>query len=153
MKKLPTAIIVAVLALTLSAMAVAGGKYKRYTKQSLSSLLEMCVEGDDTGCYFYAGMQAKRGNYKEAHDAYLVGAETAKSRAGFVSMLKLAQLYRQGKGVQKDLVQAYRWYTVVAERQKSKDLRVAADGHREKIAREMTKQQIAFAEALSKAWK
>ena len=98
-------------------------------------------------------MQAKRGNYKEAHDAYLVGAETAKSRAGFVSMLKLAQLYRQGKGVQKDLVQAYRWYTVVAERQKSKDLRVAADGHREKIAREMTKQQIAFAEALSKAWK
>ena len=54
MKKLPTAIIVAVLALALSAMAVAGGKYKQYTKKSLSSLLEMCVEGDDTGCYFRA---------------------------------------------------------------------------------------------------
>ena len=153
MKRLTTAIVVAVLALALSAVAVAGGKYKRYTEKSLSSLLEMCVEGDDTGCYFYAGMQAKRGNYKEAHDAYLVGAETATSRAGFVSMLKLAQLYRQGKGVQKDLVQAYRWYSVVAERQKSKDLRVAATGQRKKIAKQMTTRQIALAEALSKAWK
>jgi len=55
-------------------------------EQSLGDLLLMCVEGDDNGCFFYAGMQAKEGNLKEALDAYLIGAQNAKNRSGFVCM-------------------------------------------------------------------
>jgi len=151
MRKVLLAVVVAGFA-----MAMAGGaeaqksKYKKYTKQSLSNLLLLCVEGDETGCYFYGGMQAKRGNFKEAHDAYLIGAQNAKSRAGFVSMFKLAGLYYKGKGVKKDLVQAYRWFDVVKSRQK--DLRGAASGKLTEIEDQMTAKQISLARALAKTW-
>ncbi len=141
------------LALTLSSGADAQKKkYNKYTKQPLSSLLQMCVEGDETGCYFYGGRQAEKGKYKEAHDAYFISAQIAKSRAGFVSMFKLASLYYQGKGVKKDLVQAYRWFTVVKAYQSSKDLRSAASGNLQKIGKQMTPKQISLARALAKTW-
>ena len=153
MRKVLLAIVVAGIAMSMAGGADAQkSKYKKYTKQSLSNLLLLCVEGDETGCYFYGGMQAKRGNYKEAHDAYLIGAQNAKSRAGFVSMFKLAGLYYKGKGVKKDLVQAYRWFDVVKSRQKSKDLRGAASGKLSEIGDQMTAKQISLARALSKTW-
>ena len=139
-------------------MSIASGadaqksKYKKYTKQPLTSLLLMCGGGDETGCYFYGGMQAKRGNFKEAHDAYLIGAQNAKSRAGFVSMFKLGSLYYKGKGVKKDLVQAYSWFDVVKSHQSSKDLRGAASRKLSEIEDQMTAKQISLARALSKTW-
>ena len=153
MRKILLGLMVVGLALTLWSGADAQQKkYKKYTKQSLSNLLLMCIEGDETGCYFYGGMQAKKGKYKEAHDAYFISAQNAKSRAGFVSMFKLASLYYQGKGVKKDLVQAYRWFTVVKARQSAKDLRVAASGKLQEIGKQMTPKQISLARALAKTW-
>ncbi len=128
-------------------------KYKKYIKQSLQSLLLMCVEGDDKGCYFYGGMQAKRGNYKEALDAYLIGAQNATDRAGFVCMFKVARFYHEGRGVERDLVQAYRWYSILTRYQPAKDLRSAAAAKLQELVQEMTPKQIALAEALAKSWK
>lgn len=153
MRKVLLAVVVAGFAMSMAGGADAQqSKYKKYTKQPLNNLLLMCVEGDETGCYFYGGMQAKRGKFKEAHDAYLIGAQNARSRAGFVSMFKLASLYYKGKGVKKDLVQAYRWFDVVKSRQTSKDLRGAASGKLQEIEDQMTAKQISLARALAKTW-
>ena len=119
-------------------------------KQSLPNLLLMCVEGDANGCYFYAGLQAKQGNLKEAHDAYLIGAQNAKNRAGYVCMFQLARLYQHGQGVDQDLVQAYRWFSVLSRLTSQQDLRTAALSQQQSLAPRMTPQQITLAEALSK---
>ena len=138
------------LVVIVAAPAQANSKYKKYMQQSLGDLLLMCVEGDDNGCYFYAGMQAKQGNLKEAHDAYLIGAQNAKNRAGFVSMFQLARLYQHGQGVDRDLVQAYRWFSVLTQLSSQKDLKTAAENQLQKLAGQMTPQQVTLAEALSK---
>ncbi len=130
--------------------ADANPKYSKYVKQSLESLLLMCVEGDDNGCYFYGGTQAKRGNLKEAHDAYLIGAQIAKSRAGYVCMFQLARLYQHGQGVEKDMVQAYRWFMILKNVKSQKDLRRAASAKLKELKGLMTPQQRAIAQALSK---
>ena len=137
------------IATLLAVPAQANSKYKKYMEQPIERLLLMCVEGDDNGCYFYAGMQAKQGNMKEAHDAYLIGAQNAKNRAGYVCMFQLARLYQSGQGVDQDLVQAYRWFSVLTRLTSQQDLRLAAVGQRQEIASQMTAQQISLAEALS----
>lgn len=147
MKRL-TLLIVFVAAFALPAQA--NTKYQKYMKQSLPNLLLMCVEGDDNGCYFYAGMQAKQGNLKEAHDAYLIGAQNAKNRAGYVCMFQLARLYQHGQGVEQDLVQAYRWFSVLSRLTSQQDLQTAALSQQQSIAPRLTPQQITLAEALSK---
>ena len=126
------------LVVIVAAPAQANSKYKKYMQQSLGDLLLICVEGDDNGCYFYAGMQAKQGNLKEAHDAYLIGAQNAKNRAGFVSMFQLARLYQHGQGVDRNLVQAYRWFNVMTQLSSQKDLNTAAEKQLQKLAGQMT---------------
>ena len=134
----------------VAAFAKANAKYKEYMQLSLGNLLLMCVEGDDNGCYFYAEMQAKQGNLKEALNAYLIGAQNAKNRAGFVSMFQLARLYQHGQGVDRNLVQAYRWFSVMTQLSSQKDLNTAAEKQLQKLAGQMTPQQLTLAEALSK---
>jgi hypothetical protein len=43
----------------------------------------LCVEGNDQGCYFYSDRQAKAGNLKTAHDAYLVVLKPALAKFAF----------------------------------------------------------------------
>ena len=93
---------------SLENAAAQSGKYQKYLTSDDANLLLLCVEGDDQGCYFYAGRQVKKGDLKKAHDAYLIGAQNAKTRSGYVSMFQLARLYEAGQGVEKDLVQAMR---------------------------------------------
>jgi len=128
----------------------ASPKYQSYTAATLENLLVMCVEGDDNGCYFYAGRQAKAGKLKEAHDAYLIGAENAKSRSGYVCMFQLARLYQAGQGIDQDLTQAYRWLTHLMRIDGQKDLRDAATSLRRTLAADMKPDRIALSEALAK---
>lgn len=134
--------------------ANAQNKYSRYIKASPANLFEQCVQrADDIACYFYAGLQKKRGKLAEAHDAFFLGAQLARERAGFVCMLELARMYERGEGTRQDVVQAYRWYTVLMNDQPSQDLRAAASNKRQAIAASMTTDQIAKAEAMARAWK
>ena len=98
----------------------------------------MCVEGDDNCCDFYARMQAKHGNLKEALYAYLIGAQNAETRAGFVRMFQLARLYQHGQGVDRNLFQAYRCFSVMTQLSSQKDSNTAAEKQLQKLAGQMT---------------
>ena len=125
-RKLVNLIFILLLASAVALPAQANSKCKKYMEQSLGDLLLICIEGDDNGCFFYAGMQAKQGNLKEAHDAYLIGAQNAKNRSGYVCMFQLARLYQSGQGIEQDLVQAYRWFAVISRLTSQQDLQTAA---------------------------
>lgn len=125
-------------------------KYKKYLNSDDANLLLLCVEGDDQGCYFYGGRQAKNGDLKAAHDAYLIGAQNAKTRSGYVCMFQLARLYEAGQGVKKDLVQAYRWLTVLTRLDSQADLKAASTALRARIATKLSRERTAIAEAMSK---
>ncbi len=142
------------LALGMAMPVSAQNKYSRYIKAAPEDLFQRCVSNsDDIACYFYGGLQKKRGNFADAHDAFFLGAQLAKERAGFVCMLELARMYEKGDGVRRDPVQSYRWYTVLMNDQPSQDLRAAAANKRQSIAVTMTTDQIAAAEAMARAWK
>ncbi|MDP6389641.1 MAG: SEL1-like repeat protein [Alphaproteobacteria bacterium] len=146
------AALISVLGLSVEGLAQTKGLTK-YTKAKPSQLLKWCTQGDDFGCYFSGGLEAKRGRFKDALYAYLIGALNADSRAGFISMIELGKIYEAGKVVNKDLVQAYRWYTVVMKRQNSKDLRVKATTMRDSISESMKADEIAVAEAMAANWR
>ena len=98
------------------------GKYQKYLTSDDANLLLLCVEGEDQGCYFYAGRWVKRGDLKKSHDAYLVGAQKANTRSGYVPMFQFARLYAVGQGVEKALVQAMRWLTALSRLSSQADL-------------------------------
>ena len=72
--------------------AAQSGKCQKYLTSDDANLLLLCVEGDDQGCYFYAGRQVKKCDLKKAHDAYLIGAQNAENRSGYVPIFQLARL-------------------------------------------------------------
>ena len=125
-----------------SASQAVSPKYKKYIESDNANLLLLCVEGDDQGCYFYGGRQAKAGNLKAAHDAYLVGAQNAKTRSGYVCIFQLARLYEAGQGVKPDLVQAYRWLSVILRLNGQIDLKAAATASRARVATKLSTEQI-----------
>ena len=152
-QKLPVLLWMCVV-ISVAVPVSAQNKYSRYIKANSSNLFQLRVSnGDDIACYFCGVLQKKRGNLADAHDAIFLGAQLARERAGFVCMLELARLYEKGEGVRRDLVQAYLWYTVLMNDQLSQGLREAASSKRQSIAVTMTTDQVATAEAMSRAWK
>ena len=141
-RKLVNFIFILLLASAVGLLAHANSKYKKYMEQSLGGLLLLCVKGDDNGCFFYAGMQAKEGNLKEARDAYLIAAQNAKNRSGFVCMFQLARLYQSGQGIEQDLVQAYPWFAVISRFTSQQDLQTAAKNQQQQLVARMSPQQI-----------
>ena len=50
-------------------------KYQRYVRAVPADFFETCVNrSDDIACYFYGGLQKKRGNMVNARDAFFLGA-------------------------------------------------------------------------------
>ena len=148
-----TFFLTAAFAACLLAVSPAGAvadKYQKYLKSDDANLLLLCVEGDDQGCYFYAGRKAKVGALKAAHDAYLIGAQNAKSRSGYVCIFQVARLYEAGQGVDKDLVQAYRWLAVLTTLDSQADLKAASTALLARITRQLSPEQLAMAKAMAK---
>ena len=61
-------------------------------------------------------------------------------------------MYRNGKGVPKDYVQAHKWCNLAASQLTGKD-RERSVKNRDDIAKKMTSEQIAEAQRLAREWK
>jgi GDP-D-mannose dehydratase len=82
-------------------------------------------------------------DYVEAVKWYCKAAEQGDAQSQF----NLGSCYEYGRGVTKDLIQAYKWLNLAAATGKS-----GAENKRENIEKEMTADQIAEAQRLSREW-
>ncbi len=93
---------------------------------------------------FHVGVEAwGRGDYDTALREFRLLAEQGHAQA----QLNLGILYSQGRGVPKDSVQAYAWYTLAAGQ--GDDLAGKFKDHLEKS---MTLEQLAEAQRLAREW-
>ncbi len=94
---------------------------------------------------FHVGVEAwGRGDYDKAVREFLLLAEQGHAEAQF----HLGVMYSQGRGVPKDSVQAYRWYTLAAGQ--GDDL---AEKFKVHLAKSMTLDQLAEAQRLAREWR
>jgi len=149
-RKLVNFIFILLLASAVALPAQANSKYNKYMEQSLGDLLLMCIEGDDNGCFFYAGMQAKQGNLKRGARRLFNWPPECENRSGYVCMFQRARLYQSGQGIEQDLVQAYPWFAVISRLMSQQDLQTASKNQQQQLFARMSPQQITLAEALSK---
>ncbi len=97
------------------------------------------------GTDFEVGVEAwGRGDYDRAVREFRLLAEQGHAQA----QVNLGIMSSQGRGVPKDSVQAYRWYTLAAGQ--GDDLAEKFKAHLEKS---MTLDQLAEAQRLARAWK
>lgn len=95
------------------------------------------------GLVYYMGEGVPQQDYAKAAKWFLMAAEQGYGEAQYI----LGAMYHDGEGVPQDYVKAYMWYNLAT-----------AQGHleskkaREQVAREMTKEQIAEAQKLSREW-
>ena len=93
---------------------------------------------------FEVGVEAwGRGDYERALQEFQPLAEQGHAHA----QVNLGIIYSQGRGVPKDSVQAYRWYTLAAGQ--GDDLAGKFKDHLEKS---MTLDQLAEAQRLAREW-
>ena len=112
--------------------------------ESIADLRKKAAAGDaeaqTTLGVRYANGRGVRKNYKEAVKWYHKAAEQGDAAGQY----NLGLMYRKGRGVPKDYVAAYAWYSV----DKSNFM---GEHSRAEIAKEMTPEQIAKAQEMSKA--
>jgi len=94
---------------------------------------------------FEVGVEAwGRGDYDRAVQEFRSLAEQGHAQA----QVNLGIIYSQGRGVLKDPVQAYRWYTLAASQ--GDDL---AEKFKDHLEKSMTLDQLAKAQRLAREWK
>jgi len=116
-------------------------------------LRERAVKGDadaqfTLGKNYEAGRGGLKKDYAEAASWYLKSAEQGNAYAE----ASLGILYRAGKGVPRDEVQAEMWFLISAERCAEGD-RDTIFEMRDSVAAHLTPQQLAEAKRLAQEWK
>ncbi len=93
---------------------------------------------------FEVGFEAwGRGDYDRAVREFRLLAEQGQAQA----QVNLGIIYSQGRGVPKDFVQVYRWYTLAASQ--GNDL---AEKFKDYLEKSMTLEQLAEAQRLAREW-
>jgi uncharacterized protein len=90
--------------------------------------------------YMYHEGQGVERDYKKANALFLRSAKLArydKERRGYKSFDMLGRAYQYGEGVQQDLVEAYKWYTLAASIGHA-----SANAHAQAIEKFLSPQQI-----------
>jgi uncharacterized protein len=148
-------VVVALVAMVgLMSPASSGTRYEgkaAYERGDFAAALEiwkpLAEAGDEYSQYelglIYAYGKGVPVDYAEAQKWYRIAAENGYAFAE----VGLANLYLHGQGVTPDIVQAYMWLAL-ADIHGDRD----AGDSRDKVARQMTPEQIAAAQALVKDW-
>ncbi len=94
---------------------------------------------------FEVGVEAwGRGDYDKAVQKFRLLAEQGHAQA----QVNLGIIYSQGRGVPKDSVQAYRWYTLAADQGDG-----LAEKFKDHLEKSMTLDQLAEAQRLAREWR
>lgn len=118
----------------------------------IADLMKRAEQGDavvqyNLGVRYSDGLGAPQ-DYKEAVRWYRVAAEQGKASA----QNNLGTMYGGGQGVPQDYVQAHMWFNLAASDRIGEE-RERAIRHRDRVAEEMTSEQITEAQRLAREWK
>jgi hypothetical protein len=84
----------------------------------------------------------------------MLEVRTAADKGDAAAQFKIGFMYANGKGVSKDYVQAYKWFSLVAwPSYVQEEIRNKAWKNRDQLKSKMTPAQIAEAEMLRREWK
>ena len=127
--------------------------YEREDYKTAYRLFKPLAEQGDTQAQNTIGAMYDKGrgvpkDYAEAAKWYRKAAE----QGDLIGQNNLGEMYEKGKGVPKDYVLAYMWFNL-ATTTDSKGLREWALKNRNRVAAQMTPEQIAEAQRLSGEWK
>lgn len=100
------------------------------------------------GAMYYAGLGVPQ-DYAKAMTWYQKAAEAGDVTAQF----DLAEMYANGQGVPQDFVYAHKWLNLAGANAEDEDTRLWIHSSRDRIARQMSPQQIAEAQRLAREWK
>ena len=131
--------------LTITLLLAFGACVWGNTSEQIAEWKERAENGDATVLfvlgYIYANGEGVPEDDKEAVKWFRKAAEQGNVKAQW----QIGSAYMSGSGVIEDKVQAYAWYNIAA-------LNGSANGNKgkEKVAEEMTKEQIAEAQKLSR---
>jgi uncharacterized protein len=90
---------------------------------------------------------------RKDYGAALTWYQRASEQGNALAQLRLARLYAEGLGVRRDDAQAFKWFTIAAERSADAYARTNAAKGRDSAARNLTPDQIARAQRLAREWK
>ena len=118
----------------------------------IADVMKEAEQGDASAQYF-VGLMYDNGrgvpqDYKEAVRWYRAAAEQGHSNA----QNNLGFTYHWGQGIPQNYVQAHMWYNLAASGLTGEDREHAAT-NRDRVAEEMTSEQIAEAQRLASEWK
>jgi len=74
-------------------------------------------------------------------------------QGSFLAQMAIGAMYEKGQGVPQDFVQAHFWFNVAGAKALNEDSRKQATEARDRIAQQMTTEQIAAAQRLARDWK
>jgi TPR repeat protein len=122
-------------------------------KEAAAWYAEAARQGDPAAQFNLARMLDRgRGVEKDPKRALELYTESAK--AGFPSaQLNLGVYYAEGHGVEKDAIEAHKWFNLAASSADDEDTQKNASRNRDLIAKQMTPDEIARAQALALEWK
>ncbi len=128
-------------------------EYRSAVSDDIADLMKDAEQGDSDAQYNLALMyflgEAISLDYKEAFRWFRASAMQGNSSA----QGSLGAMYRKGLGLPQDHIQAHMWYSLaVADSELDQERRVWAR-NRDRIAEEMTSEQIAEAQRLAREWK
>ncbi len=145
------------LSLFLAALLCASDSYGQTTavpaERSKPTLRERALKGDaeaqfNLGKMYEGGRGGLKKDYAQAAHWYRRAAEQGDPWA----QASLGILFRFGKGVPQDIVQAYMWFHVAASQTRGGEQESIAE-MRDAAAARMTPQQLAEARRLASEWK
>ena len=152
MKKLITVLLTAMLLIASSAYATGtlADAYKASASKNYAEEIKiykaLALKGDAEGQFFYGEMhEYGKGtiqDYAEAAKWYRLAAEQT-GYGGLLARFRMGEIYIDGHGVAKDLVKAHMWFNLSTQGPGVAMIR-------DRLAEEMTQQQIAQAQKLAR---
>ncbi len=135
-----------VLAVTLSAADLYHGEAAAQSgdfQAAIAELRPLAEQGSDEARVWLGGVYFRQGNYEDAQ--WWLSLAAGQGHA--VPMVFLSQMYQDGKGVEKNYIEAYKWLVLASQRDRR------AIGLRERLASKLTPAEIVVAERLAAQWK
>jgi TPR repeat protein len=122
-------------------------------KEAARWYAKAAAQGDPAAQFNLARM-VERGRGVDKDPARAIALYTESANAGFAAaQLNLGVCYAEGRAVAKNVVEAHKWFNLAASSAEDPDTQQNASRNRDRVAKQMSAEEIARAQTLAREWK